>query len=76
MEGKCDKEGAALEQRADDTEEKFAERMRVFDAQTAPVIEHYRALGRFEAVDGDHLVEVVTEKIVAALMRLRGNEGQ
>ena len=76
VEGKCDKEGAALEQRADDTEEKFAERMRVFDTQTAPVIEHYRALGRFEAVDGDHPVEVVTEKIVAALMRLRGNEGQ
>ncbi|MBS1813763.1 MAG: adenylate kinase [Acidobacteria bacterium] len=71
VEGKCDVEGAALEQRADDTEEKFAERMRVFDAQTAPVIEHYRNLGRFEVVDGDREIETVTGEIVAALQRLR-----
>ncbi len=71
VEGKCDLDGAALEQRADDTEEKFAERMRVFDAQTAPVIEHYRALGRFEVVDGDREIEAVTGEIVTALQRLR-----
>lgn len=71
VEGICDVEGAALEQRADDTEEKFAERMRVFDAQTAPVIEHYRALGRFEVVDGDREIGAVTGEIVAALERLR-----
>lgn len=71
VEGKCDVEGAALEQRADDTEEKFAERMRVFDAQTAPVIEHYRTLGRFEVVDGDREIDAVTSEIVAALKRLR-----
>jgi adenylate kinase len=71
VEGVCDVEGAALEQRADDTEEKFAERMRVFDAQTAPVIEHYRTLGRFEVVDGDREVDAVTSGIVAALGRLR-----
>lgn len=71
VEGRCDVEGAALEQRPDDTEEMFAERMRVFDAQTAPVIEHYRALGRFEVVDGDRDIHAVTEEIVSALKRLR-----
>lgn len=71
VEWKCDVEGAVLEQRADDTEEKFAERMKVFDAQTAPVIEHYRTLGRFEVVDGDREIDVVTGEIVAALERLR-----
>jgi len=72
VDGVCDVEGAALEQRADDTEEKFAERMKVFHAQTAPVIEHYRTLGRFEVVDGDREVETVTGDIVAAIARLRG----
>ena len=32
-------------QRADDTEAVFDERMKTFEAQTAPVIEHYRAAG-------------------------------
>ena len=42
--GFCDIEGAALTQRADDTEEVFKERMRAYGALTAPVVEHYRAL--------------------------------
>jgi adenylate kinase len=69
--GVCDNEGAALLQRSDDTEEVFAERMKTFDLQTAPVIDHYRAQGRFEEVNGDQTVEQVTAAIAAALMRLR-----
>ena len=71
-EGRCDHEGAILEQRADDTEAIFSERMRQYEAQTAPVIEHYRALGRFEEMDGELPVEVVTSRILAAITRLRG----
>ena len=69
--GLCDVEGAVLEQRTDDTEAVFAERMKTFHAQTAPVVEHYRGLGRFEAVNGDQPVETVTAGILAALARLR-----
>jgi len=71
VEGKCDVEGAELVQRADDTEDVFAERMRTYEALTAPVVEHYRALGRFEEVDGEQPVEEVTAGILAALARLR-----
>jgi len=71
MVGICDVEGAALVQRADDTEEAFAERMRVYAAQTAPVIEHYRGLGRFADVDGDRAIDVVAAGIIAAVERLR-----
>jgi adenylate kinase len=71
VEGKCDLEGAELVQRADDTEAVFTERMRTYEAQTAPVVEHYRALGRFEEVDGEQSVEQVTAGIKAALARLR-----
>jgi adenylate kinase len=45
--------------------------MRTFEEQTAPVIAHYRALGRFEEVNGDGPVEPITAAIDAALHRLR-----
>src|SRR5215469_5592436 len=69
--GICDLEGAALVQRADDTEEAFAERMRVYAAQTAPVVDHYRGLGRFAEVDGDRPIDAVAAGIVAAVEQLR-----
>ena len=49
----CDFDQTVLEQRVDDTEAVFAERMRAYAEQTAPVLEHYRALGRYAEVDGD-----------------------
>ncbi len=70
--GICDVEGVALVQRADDTEEVFAERMRAYTALTAPVVDHYRALGRFAEVDGDRPIDVVAAGIVAAVERMRG----
>ena len=69
--GFCDVEGAALVQRADDTEEVFKERMRAYAALTAPVVEHYRALGRFAEVDGDRPISTIAAGIVAAVERLR-----
>jgi adenylate kinase len=69
--GICDIDGSALTQRPDDSETVFTERMKTFEAQTAPVIEHYRNQGRFEQIDGDHAVNLVTADIEAALTRLR-----
>ncbi|MGI4757027.1 MAG: adenylate kinase family protein [Janthinobacterium lividum] len=69
--GRCDVDGELLVQRPDDSEEVFAERMKAFHELTSPVIKHYSDLGRFEVVDGEQPVEVVTERIVAALQRLR-----
>jgi adenylate kinase len=73
IDGLCDVEGAVLVQRADDTEQAFGERMRVYSAQTAPVVDHYRALGRFVEVNGDRPVDVVSAGIVAAVERLRAS---
>jgi adenylate kinase len=69
--GFCDVEGAALIQRADDTEKAFAERMRAYAAQTAPVIEHYRELGRFVEVPGDGPIAAIAAGIVSSVERLR-----
>ena len=68
----CDYDQTVLEQRADDTEAVFAERMRAYAEQTAPVLEHYRRLGRFAEVDGDSGIEDVTRSILAAVAQLRG----
>jgi adenylate kinase len=69
--GICDVDGSSLVQRPDDSEAVFTERMKTFEAQTAPVIEHYRKQGRFEEIDGDQQVEQVTAEITSALKRLR-----
>jgi len=70
-EGICDVEGATLVQRSDDTEECFAGRMKTYESLTAPVIEHYRALGRFAGVNGDQPVAEVAAGIVSSVERLR-----
>ena len=69
--GICNVDGSPLVQRPDDSDEVFAERMKTFEAQTAPVIEHYRKLGRFEEINGDQPVEQVTAAITKALQALR-----
>jgi adenylate kinase len=72
QEGICDVDGSKLEQRADDNETAFGERMKVFYAKTSAVIEYYRSHGnRFAEVDGDVPVEHVTQSIRKALLGLR-----
>ena len=72
--GHCDVDNSILTQRADDTEHVFHERMRIFHDQTAPVVDHYRAQGRFHEVDGSQSVEDVTAAIHEALLRLRASK--
>ncbi len=67
----CDVDGTSLVQRADDVEDVFAERMRAYTELTAPVVEHYRALGRFAEVDGEQPVEQVSSAILKAVQLLR-----
>ena len=71
VEGIDDVDGSRLEQRNDDTEEVFEQRMRTFYEQTAPVVEHYRSLGRFAEVDGAAQIDAVTAAVEEALRRLR-----
>ncbi len=72
VEGICDIDGSPLEQRADDTEAVFHERMKAFHQKTSAVIEYYRSHGgRFAEVNGDAPVEVVTHNIRKALLALR-----
>ncbi len=75
VEGVCDVDGQRLEQRSDDSETVFEQRMKSFRDQTAPVVEHYRAQGRFADVDGAEEIGRVSGAIEAALRRLRAQAG-
>ncbi|MFD1687283.1 adenylate kinase [Halobellus litoreus] len=61
--GVCDECGADLVQRDDDTEETVRERLRVYEENTAPVVEHYREAGVLVEVDGEGTPDEVFEAI-------------
>ncbi|MCC7230416.1 MAG: adenylate kinase [Fimbriimonadaceae bacterium] len=63
-EGYCDKCNSPLFVRSDDQPETIRERLRVFRENTAPVRDHYQALGLLEVVDGSQDPEAVYEAIV------------
>ncbi len=67
----CDRDGASLVQRTDDTEEVFLERIRAYEMMSAPVVDHYRLLGRVVDVDGDQSIGEIASEIVASVDRLR-----
>ena len=71
-EGICDVDGSKLEQRTDDTEEVFHERMKAFEQKTAAVIDYYRSHGnRFVEVNGDQDIDLVAKDVRSTLLKLR-----
>ncbi len=65
--GTCDECGGTLVQREDDTEETARERLRVYEENTAPVVEHYRETGELTEVDGENSPDDVFASIVNAV---------
>ncbi len=66
IEGRCDKCGGELTQRADDNEATVSQRLKVYEAQTAPLIEYYRRHGILRTVQGVGEIE----QIFAAIERI------
>ncbi len=67
--GKCDNCGGELYQRADDTVETVKNRLKVYFAQTAPLIDYYTQAGKLLEVDGEGGVDEVARRIVTALAK-------
>jgi adenylate kinase len=65
--GKCDKCGGELYQRSDDTEETVKARLKVYFAQTTPVLDYYKAKGKLVTVDGKLGIEEVSKQIIDIL---------
>jgi len=67
VENVCDKCGGELYQRNDDKIETVSNRLDVYAAQTAPLIEYYQSKGMIKSIDGSKSVEEVLADIQAAL---------
>ena len=63
----CDRCGGELYQRDDDNETTIRERLKVFERQTQPVLEHYAKLGKLRAVDGCGTPAQVAERVVKVI---------
>jgi adenylate kinase len=70
--GVCDIDGSELYQRDDDREDVVRNRVAVFERDTMPVREHYRALGTpVLTIDGARPTEAVEADLVSAVRALR-----
>ena len=67
VEGACDKCGGELYQRNDDKIETVSNRLDVYAAQTAPLIEYYQSKGVMSSIDGSKSMEDVLADIRSAL---------
>lgn len=65
--GRCDRCGGELEQRADDSESVLRERLAVYRRQTQPVEAAYRSRGQLVEIDGDRAPDAVFESLRQAV---------
>jgi len=72
--GVCDKCQGDLYQRADDKEETIKERLRVYFAQTMPLLEYYEKKGRLFRCNGNQHIDEVGKDIVKFLRGLKQNK--
>lgn len=67
----CDDDGAALQQRDDDKPEVIANRLRVYNENTAPLLDYYERKGLLKQVDGSREIDEVTEELAPVFEHLR-----
>jgi adenylate kinase len=65
--GICDRCGGELLQRNDDREETIANRLRVYDSQTAPLVSYYRERGLLREIDGVGAIDEIRARVTRAL---------
>lgn len=67
QEGVCGKCGGELYQRSDDTLETAQNRLLVYNEQTEPLINYYRAQGLLKGIEGDQAIDKVLQDILVAM---------
>ncbi len=68
---RCDDQ-PELVQRPDDNEATVARRLEVYEAQTRPLVDHYRRQGLLHTINAARAAEAVTAELVAVLETLGG----
>lgn len=70
--GICDVCGGVLQQRTDDRLDVVQERLKVYKAQTAPLIDYYKQKGTLIEIDGSETKDVIYADIMQHLESLAG----
>jgi len=65
--GECDHDGSELYQREDDKAETVKNRIHVYLAQTTPLIEYYREIGKLAEINGAQSIDQVTADLLETL---------
>jgi len=65
--GICDIDGSELYQRDDDKRETVENRIKVYTAQTAPLIEYYSSRNLLVKIDGQKSIDEVTKDLLTAI---------
>jgi adenylate kinase len=61
--GVCDKCGGELYQRVDDSEATVRNRLRVYERQTAPLLDYYRKRGLLRTVSGEGAIDKIRQAL-------------
>jgi len=69
--GSCDFDGSELYQRDDDKKETVKRRIKVYQEQTAPLIEYYSKHGLLAELDGTRSIDAVTADMIAAIEKAK-----
>ena len=73
VEGKCDKDGATLVQRPDDSLEVVENRLKTYHRQTEPVVNYYKKSNNVYDVDANKSADDVTTLLFETLDALAGD---
>jgi len=67
VKGVCDRCGGELYQRADDNVETIKNRLKVYFAETSPLIDYYKQAGKLLEINGEGTTTEINGRITAAL---------
>ena len=65
--GVCDHDAGELLQRADDNEATITSRLKVYEEQTAPLVDYYKKQNKYVAVDGEGSMDEIFRRIEKVL---------
>lgn len=74
VEGVCDRCGAALVQRKDDSEAVVAQRLATYRLQTEPLIEYYRDRNVLRQIDAEQSIEAINAELAGILTKVSARE--
>ena len=67
--GRCDKCGGELYQRPDDTAETVKKRLKVYFAETAPLIDYYKKAGKLLEINGEGDIKEISRRLITSLRK-------